>query len=136
MRRSRIERAFAALMLLWLTVFTVEPDALHSCPLHSRSPAAERDVEATSHGAHGAAPRAQPGDAQNGQSSDQHQCVCIGQCRAGVPLIALPSATQIVPAVGDWLVRVELERDPSAIVAVAPFFLPFANGPPVGLRVA
>ena len=34
MHQRLLERAFAALLLVWFTVLSGEPAALHSCPVH------------------------------------------------------------------------------------------------------
>jgi hypothetical protein len=138
MRHHPARRTLSTLLVVWFTVVTVEPAALHSCPVHGAPVAAMLTPATAAH--HGQAPSViehAPG-ADHGQrhEGDSHQCACIGDCSASNPAATLPDARILV-------VPVAL-RDPAPAVphverppATAPDFLrPYANGPPAGRRIA
>lgn len=135
--RHLLERAFAAVLLLWFAVITGEPAALHSCPVHD--PRASVPALATAHGV----------DPQSGgsaghshshqvpQPSSEHRgCTCIGDCSAGAMVTGLPGARVLLAVAGLRQIRVELPPAESPAITAPAFLLPYANGPPGGGRVA
>ena len=130
-----LERGFATLMLLWLTVITVEPRALHSCPTHGGA-LPPRSGEPAAHGDHDEATHAFAHHAPNEDGREQHQCTCIGKCNTGSSVTGLAAAPLAFSAATVWLPRIEIHLDESAIVVSPPFLLPFANGPPAISGVA
>ena len=128
MTRSWVERALAAVMAVWFVLVTIEPAALHSCPMHGGHTAAHAAATAPAaahapdhHAGHAVTPEAPPAAAQH--------CTCLGDC-AGGALAVLPSRAHTpwpaaVAAVSS-LPPLEAGFTPPA----APFALPFGNGPP------
>ena len=117
MIRHWVERAFAAVVLLWFGVVTTEPAALHLCPVHG-------------------APPASAGQHASGHSHSQHpadgaaSCTCVGDCSAGGFSVAFASPQQRLVAAtpaGAPVVPMASERPRAGAPA---FLLPYANGPP------
>ena len=103
--RSWPTRLLAALLALWLAVYTAEPAALHACPVHS---GAAHGATAHAGAMHGAIDHGGTGAHDRAPPS---------------PRVALDVAT----------VRVETARRTELALRVAdraPRLLPFANGPP------
>lgn len=123
MRRSRLERIFAALLLLWFACITGAPASFHSCPVH----ASGREPADATHAAHShEAPS--PGD--------HAACTCLGDCSAGGTAPAAPAARNSLPAVTHTELPAPLPQ-PISPALIAPAFLrPYANGPPGAGRVA
>ena len=127
--RSWPTRLLAALLALWLAVYTAEPAALHACPVHSAGHGAmghagmHGDMDRGATGAHDAAP------ASGDRRAPSRHCTCPDHCCAA-GACGLPSARV---AIGVATVRAEAERRTELALRVAdraPRLLPFANGPP------
>lgn len=125
MTRSWVERALAAVMAVWFVLVTIEPAALHSCPMHGGHTAAHAAATAAAHvGDHHAGHAGTP----EAPTAAQH-CTCLGDC-AGAALAVLPARAHTpwpaaVAAVSS-LPPLEAGFTPPA----ASFARPFANGPP------
>jgi hypothetical protein len=123
MRRRPLDRAFAALLLVWFAIVLAEPAALHACPMHDAPPQASDAGHSHSHQA--PAPR------------DQHRgCTCIGDCSAGGSVAGVPPRSVHL---ADAPVRCHPAALPPAIspaITAPAFLLPYANGPPGGRHVA
>ncbi len=133
-------------MLLWFALITAGPAVLHPCPVHSGTSAAHGtvghgDLEPTAgdhagHIQHGT-PAAQPeSHSHGGGDPEQHRCACIGDCSSGTFVSGLPSGHAALVDVAAWTDRTPATRDESAIVTAPAFLRPYANGPPLGLRIA
>jgi len=121
MHLHRIKRSFAAFLSIWFLLVMVEPEAVHSCPVHS---GVASGAQAGHAGHHMAA-----GEDHHSPGKSHSQCSCPGDC-AGTTAFILPSS----PArIGDASVRV---ADAATFVlrshrqSRVEFLLPFAIGPP------
>jgi hypothetical protein len=125
MRRTGLERVFAALMLLWFACITGAPASLHSCPVHDavRAPGAD-----TTHAAHSHEAPSPDGD--------HTACTCLGDCSAGGMAPGIPAARATLSAVAHAEVRAPLPQPDSPRLTAPAFLLPYANGPPGARRVA
>jgi len=138
MHRSLFTRIVSAVFALWFAVFTAEPVALHTCPVHDGPGVASHGNHAPSVTGHHMAGMQHDGAASESvattgqENAPSHAtnniCQCPGSCCSVVPF-ALRSFPGIdVPA--------ELEFADSGLpayesVAVSrSLLLPFANGPP------
>ena len=117
--RHALRRPLAAFLGLWFLLVMIEPESVHSCPVHSAASSAH-----AAHSSHHAA-------SQDHHSKDASgaQCSCPGDCAAS-SANALPSAGPILAR----LATVEFSDRAPRAVSYAPrapeFFLPFAIGPP------
>lgn len=125
MRRSGLERVFAALMLLWFACITGAPASLHSCPVHDPARVPTGD---TAHAAH---PHQSPSP-----HGDHAACTCLGDCSAGGMAPGIPAVRATLPAVAHTEPRAPLPQPDSPALTAPPFLLPYANGPPGARRVA
>src|SRR5215208_218028 len=80
MQRSWMERALAALMAVWFVFATIEPAALHSCPMHGPHGAGHVASAAADHAA-GAAHHVTDG----GRETAPQHCTCLGDCAGVTP---------------------------------------------------
>jgi len=135
-RRPLWVRFFIACWSLWLVAALSEPAALSACPAHSSHAAHSATMHGgdamQAHSTHSTAHHlAQDGASQSGptdQHSSQH-CSCLGECCC-TPSVAPPAATVAeLPAVAVTHVTPAATCD-SAPASLAPYSLPFANGPP------
>lgn len=129
--RSWPTRLLAALLALWLAVYTAEPAALHACPVHSGDAHATMAHAGAMHGAmgrgamttHDAAPASGHRHAPDRHCTCPDHCCAAGACGLPSARVGLDVAT----------VRVEAARRTELALRVAdraPRLLPFANGPP------
>ena len=119
---ARVRRAFAAVLGVWFLLVMIEPEAVHSCAVHT--PAA-----AASHGDHhSAAGHENDGDEKGAQ------CSCPGDCAAGAHQV-LPGHREGVGATIISRASAQYARDGSCEPTHAEFLLPFAIGPPASLPV-
>jgi hypothetical protein len=125
MRRSGMERVFAAIMLLWFAGIIGAPASLHSCPVHdaARVPAGD-----TTHAAHSHQTPSRHGDHTG--------CTCLGDCSAGGIAPGIPAARTALPAVAGTELRAPLPQPDAPALTAPAFLLPYANGPPGARRVA
>jgi hypothetical protein len=115
-----MKRPLAAFLGIWFLLVMIEPDSIHSCPVHSAA--------AAGHSAHAGHHAAAPGHHKSSNTSAA-LCSCPGDC-ASSAFSALPSGSsalveQRIVAVADGALlerRFRLEQPD--------FFLPFAIGPP------
>jgi hypothetical protein len=130
-RRPLWVRFFIACWSLWLVAALSEPAALSACPAHSSHGAHSAEHSAAMHDeamqSHHGAHRSDPAD----QHSDNH-CSCLGECCC-TPSIAPPAATiaELPPTVVTHATPVAACA--TAPTSLAPYSLPFANGPPGSL---
>lgn len=130
-------RALAALLLFWFAVITVEPAAFHACPVHCSAAAAEAVGAAHVHGAN-ASEGTTHSDSHElpGRDRDHRICTCIGHCSAVGIAGTMPAAPGVLALPTPRQIQVEFPAPDSPVITAPPFFLPYANGPPVGPRVA
>jgi hypothetical protein len=134
MRRSRLERAFAAVLLLWFACMSGAPAALHSCPMHDAALASAGSLDlAATHvgGPHDAHAHHLPR-----RDNDHRACTCIGDCCANGLAPGLPAARVVLLEGSDGTARPPLPPPDSRALAAPEFLLPYANGPPGPARVA
>ncbi|HKG95259.1 MAG TPA: hypothetical protein VKA84_25295 [Gemmatimonadaceae bacterium] len=88
MSRSWVERALAVVMAVWFVLVTIEPAALHSCPMHGTHAADGGHAPAASaaaghHGAHASVASDAASDAasEDVPAAAQH-CTCLGTAPA------------------------------------------------------
>jgi hypothetical protein len=129
MHRPCWERALTAVLALWFAVVTVEPGALHSCPMHGTlvisAGATAAAVHGHAHVGHGAASKDAP------TRGHAHQCSCLGDCgAAGSRLALLATAAALELSAAELITRQAAAGEPRRIATAAAYFLPFANGPP------
>jgi hypothetical protein len=121
MHRSPLARLLTVVFAAWFVTALAEPQALHTCAMHSAHAAAV----GTTHHMHQAA-------GGHDHSTTPHrgeQCSCLGSCCSVVPVtLARSPELAWVPA------QILLEQPLFAEVVFAParfaHVLPFANGPP------
>ena len=130
MHRNRVERAFAAVLLLWFACITGAPAALHACPVHDGGSGALVAPGAEHSGAHGAHGRQIP------EGGGEHAaCTCVGDCSAAGVVPALPAAHARL--ITGWVgPNAALPMHDSPALVASAFVLPYANGPPGPARVA
>jgi hypothetical protein len=140
MHRHWWERAFAALLLLWFTVGTVEPAALHSCPVHGWPAAAPAHAPAggAAHVAddHAAVAHHAPARPAPDHDGGHRCCTCIGDCSGAGTVTGIPSASLALVPTTTGPARVERPHAATRRVASPAALLPFATGPPRGRPVA
>jgi hypothetical protein len=116
-----IKRSFTALLSLWFLIAMVEPEAVHSCPVHS-------GVAAGAHAGHSGHHMA-AGEGHGSHDQSRAVCTCPGDC-AGTTAYALPTT----PArISDAAVCAESQSVfslHSRLASRVEFLLPFAIGPP------
>src|SRR5215212_1831299 len=128
MTRSWVERALAAVMAVWFVLVTIEPAALHSCPMHGAHAPAHAGATATAPAHHAAHAPASDASSPGAPAAAQH-CTCLGDC-AGVSLAVLPVATHTPWPAAVAAVSALPPLEAGFIPPAADFALPFANGPP------
>ncbi len=116
----------AAVMAVWFLVLTMEPRALHVCPMHGAANAGSESGHAGgSTGHHHAAtlPRDQSPD------DEASYCTCLGVCNGVSPVAVVPAA-----AAPSATVRVTNARpgrpQHEYMAGWVDFVLPFATAPP------
>jgi len=121
-----------ALLALAFFLFTWTGEALgaHRCPHHDSVPGKAAAMQhAASHAHHGAAHAGHNAPAP--EHGDNHACTCQGSCPS-VAGGALPSddhaVLRVVPA---SVRRAAAPRVESIVPQLVPFFLPYAQGPPL-----
>ena len=129
--RSLPTRLLAALLALWLAVYTAEPAALHACPVHSGAAHGATAHAGAMHGAidHGGTGAHDRAPASGDRHAPARHCTCPDHCCAA-GACGLPSARVALDVA---TVRVETARRTELALRVAdraPRLLPFANGPP------
>lgn len=122
-----LKRPLAAFLGLWFLLVMIEPESVHSCPVHSAAMGAGHSAHSGHSGHHGAT---QAGH----QSHDKSKafCSCPGDCTSSV-FKALPSAAQ---ELADAAIIVAASRNPiadSIQLTRTAFLQPFAIGPPAAL---
>ena len=123
-----LRRSFAAILSVWFLLVLVEPQAVHSCPVHDGS----------AHGSHAAQPaqdHASHASHSGGQDSsapvEATHCSCPGDCAAsslGYAIVSAASAVEIDAA--SWN-EPALRPAVARVASRAPVLLPVATGPPV-----
>jgi hypothetical protein len=120
MLAEHLKRGFATLMGLWFLLVVIEPEAVHSCPVHT---AASASQSAHGHHVHGT-------DNEGAQKKSSHAvCSCPGDCAAS-EFGALPSRPPNVEPLIISSVKAPLPAADSLAVERADLLLPFAIGPP------
>ena len=111
----------AAVLLAWLSVGTIEPLGLHSCPMHGGL---------SLDGGHSAHQMAHNGAKLPSRSGHSNQCSCPGDCAGPAASVALAPSRVAVPAAVVTFGNPVQARPPVSTGRFAPRLLPFANGPP------
>ena len=140
MSHRPLQRALSTLLVAWFALVTLEPVALHSCPVHGWSgpapisPAAATPAplgaDADDHADHGPAIPAHSGD------GEEHDCACIGDCAPSSSASALPATRVAVVQTDTHEIRLERPSAESPSVTAPEFLRPYPNGPPAGHRIA
>ena len=145
-----LQRALSTLLVAWFALVTLEPVALHSCPVHGWSSAAPLGpapvssgavnpagatpvplgADADDHADHGPAIPAHSGD------GEEHDCACIGDCAPPSSASALPATRTAFVQTDTRQIRLERPSAESPSITAPEFLLPYANGPPAGHRIA
>jgi hypothetical protein len=139
MQRSRVFRAFATVMAVWLAVCLAEPMQLHTCVMHgglaidtahhgvseAASPGGDMSGHHTGMVSHGAADHSDRG----GTNHHPKQCSCLGDCTAGRTPVGLTAAAVALVVPASSSVSSAYEYSSPSLVAPQ-FLLPFSNGPP------
>jgi hypothetical protein len=137
MHRSFFTRIVSAVFAFWFAVFTAEPMALHTCPVHDGG----APGGAASHMEHGSGGAMHMSGSmadhashagQKGESAPQHAgakvCQCPGSCCNAAPIALRAFPVLDVPPV------IELADsglpDYEYVAVSRSLLLPFANGPP------
>jgi len=115
------KRPFAAFLGIWFLLVMIEPEAIHSCPVHSAGVSSGH----SSHSAHNAAAMGHHQSSHNSHAI----CSCPGDCTAGAAN-ALPSRAASLAESQTIVASVALPRVESAARSAPDFLLPFAIGPP------
>jgi hypothetical protein len=115
----RMKRPLAAFLGLWFLLVMIEPEAVHSCPVHSATPASH-----LAHWSHHAATQD-----HHSKDASASKCSCPGDCAAS-SMSALPSAASTLASVALVEVSDRVPRAVSITLESRDFFLPFAIGPP------
>jgi hypothetical protein len=129
MHRTWVGRTFAVLFAFWFAFSLAEPAALHSCPQHGAGVASAH--------AHGTA--AHHTSATRHNSSDggaATHCTCLGSCCASTVNAAVPGAGVSVETVAAHAIERHVPALRARAITAPPFFLPYANGPPVFANLA
>jgi hypothetical protein len=135
-----IHRTFAALFALWFTVLTVEPERLHSCPMHGGGGAVASAGHVGGHMGHAAhelamshESSAHPSVAEVGhpvpEQHHAHQCTCPDRCCCTAVHALAAFAEDVAPAAGLVTVPVALVEE-SPAVARPELVLPPSTAPP------
>jgi hypothetical protein len=119
MLTGHVKRVFAALFSFWFLLVVIEPEAVHSCPVHTLAAAASESAH--THHTHGA---------NSGTEKSSHgSCSCPGDCAASA-FSAIPASTPALAASihfqGSEIPRVSGGHVPARVGLL----LPFAIGPP------
>ena len=117
---GHVKRVFAALFSFWFLLVVIEPEAVHSCPVHTPVSAAEQPAH--SHHAHGA------NNGDTGKSSHA-SCSCPGDCAAsafGALPANAPALAASINTVRDDIPRISSSR----VFGRVDLLLPFSIGPP------
>jgi len=131
-----VQRTFAhrltALFALAFFLFTWTGEALgaHRCPHHDSVPGKAAVAQHTdAHAHHGATHAGHHAPAP--EHGDRHACTCQGSCPS-VAGGALPASEDAVVRVAPASVReAAAPRVESIVPQLVPFFLPYAQGPPL-----
>jgi hypothetical protein len=110
-------------MALWVSVFQMEPAALHVCAKHSPTPAAQQMDHSAGH--HHSAPT----DASQPTDESAKCCTCPDGC-ATAQVVTAPSANVLVIPAARLVAAPTPEPRETVRPASAARLLPFANGPP------
>lgn len=121
MRLDLLKRPFAAFLSLWILLVLVEPEALHSCPVH--------DATIGSHAGHGSHAMHHQHAPASSKSHHKAICSCSGDCSAPAAA-ALPANPPRVALASFRIVKRALIHVAPAPRAPAHPLLPFAIGPP------
>ena len=119
-----LKRPLAAFVGMWFLLVMIEPESVHSCPVHSAKIGAGQSGHAQHHGA----------TQSHHHSSDKSgaTCSCPGDC-TGSAFKALPSAAS---EIGTAATVITASHNPLADSFYPPrfdFLLPFAIGPPAAI---
>ena len=117
----RLKRPIAAFVSLWFLLVMIEPEAVHSCPVHTAaSPSAS-----AGHSGHHAA---DAGQSETDKPSHAI-CSCPGDCNAPAPR-ALPQAIARLDAIVVLRSERALRTEDGKTLDRFYRLLPFAIGPP------
>ena len=119
-----VKRPLAAFLGIWFLLVMIEPESVHSCPVHSEKVGASHSGHAGHHAA------AQSNHQSHNDSAAQ--CSCPGDC-TNTTVKALPSVAQEIVA-STILVATSGNRFTESIhLPTSDFLLPFAIGPPASI---
>lgn len=119
--RSVAARLFAAVLLAWLSVVTIEPLEIHTCPMHRES------ATGAPHAMHS---MAHHGPETPTRKNRSNQCTCPGECAATDTSAAITSARLTLPKSAEHRAPRVIARAIAVGDRSVPLLLPFANGPP------
>lgn len=129
-----VQRSFAhrltALLALVFFLFSWTGEALgqHGCPHHDSVPG--KVAASPAHGHHGGAHSGHHAPAAP-EHADKHACTCNGSCPSAAAG-ALPVGDHAVLRVAPATVReASAQRIETIVPQLVPFFLPYAQGPPL-----
>jgi len=119
-----VKRSFAAFLGIWFLLVMIEPEAIHSCPVHSAGVSPGH----ASHPAHNTSAKGHHGSGEKSHAI----CSCPGDCTAGAPN-ALPSRAASLVDSPTLFGSVQLPLFQVAARSAPDFLLPFAIGPPAAI---
>jgi hypothetical protein len=119
-----VKRPLAAFLGLWFLLVMIEPESIHSCPVHSASVGGAHAGHAGHHGA-------RAGDHKSHDKS-KAVCSCPGDCTASA-FNALPSVKAEIAFASAIDAASQQPLAESVQLTHADFLLPFAIGPPAGI---
>jgi hypothetical protein len=129
-QRTLAHRLTALLALVFfLFSWTGEALGQHGCPHHDSVPGKAAVAQSPAHAHHGGAHAGHHAPAP--EHADTHACTCQGSCPS-VGAGAIPAADDAVLRVAPASVRqAAAPRVETIVPRLAPFFLPYSQGPPL-----
>ena len=119
MHRRLVTRTFAAFIASWFLLVMIEPEAIHTCPVHAAA--------STGHAGHGSS---HADGTQMPTAPAGAHCSCPGDCAASALSNPIPSAPVWHVALIETPQRTAMTPTPLRPVQRVEFLIPFANGPP------
>ena len=117
---ARLKRPVAAFIGLWFLIVMIEPEVVHSCPVHGRTSSA-----GAAHAVHHV-----PASTQDKSDNSSHGlCSCPGDCAQSSSVaisVVFPEVDAIVAIVSEPAIAVSESSFPER----ADLVLPFSIGPP------
>lgn len=130
MRRHWLIRSLASLLAIWLPLVLGEPGLVHACPMHggpvATVSASHHGMDAGAHASH---------DAPAGEHG-HHTCTCVNTCGATGLAVLVPERPAVPVAAAVSVAVAPQSPETTFPRLAAPYFLPFANGPPPRTSVA